>query len=354
MATDQSAAGPKPEQPGLPPGIALYQMAIGHYFSRALHLAAKLGLADLLKDGPRDSHDLAEATNTHAPALRRLMRLLTSVDLFEELEGGKFKLAALGELLRTDAAGSMHSLVLLFAGIGLQDSWKDLEYCVRTGEPAFRRTNPDADPFTMIAKDPEQAAIFDKAMATFAPQTAAAVAAAYDFTSFKALADVGGGNGALLIGILKANPALRGIVFDLPQVVQRAKEQVAAAGLTDRCQVIAGSFFDDVPSGADGYLLKHVIHDWNDERATVILKNCRAAMPATGKLLIIEGLYPERIDQSQVGRSAAANDVNMLVATGGRQRSEAEFRDLFGVSGFRLSRIVATQGRVPVIEGVCV
>jgi hypothetical protein len=351
MPTAEATSAAKPAVPGLPPGIALYQMAIGHYVSRALYLAAKLGLADLLKDGPRDCRDLARASETHAASLQRVLRLLASVGVFEEAESGSFSLKPLGELLRSDVAGSMRASVMLFAGVGIQDSWKDLEYCVRTGEPAFRRTSPDADPFTSISQDPEAAALFDKAMATFAPQTAAAIAAAYDFSVFGTLADVGGGNGSLLIGILKANPALRGIVYDQPHVAERAEQEVKTAGLAERCQVIGGSFFDRVPRGADAYLLKHVIHDWNDERATAILRNCRVALPAHGKLLIVEGLYPARIDQSLESRGAAANDVNMLVCTGGRQRSEAEFRDLFAASGFRLARVVPTPARVCVIEG---
>jgi hypothetical protein len=194
-------------------------------------------------------------------------------------------------------------------------------------------------------------AIFDKAMATFAPMTAAAVAAAYDFSGFGTIADVGGGNGALLIGILRANPDLRGILFDQPHVVARAHAHLAEAGIAARCQVVGGSFFDDVPRGADAYLLKHVIHDWNDDRAAAILTTCRAAMPAHGKLLIVEGVYPGRIDRSLESRGAAANDVNMLVCTGGRQRSETEFQALLGASGFRLTRIIPTPARVCVIEG---
>jgi hypothetical protein len=273
------------------------------------------------------------------------------VGVFEELEGGRFGLTPLGELLRSDVPGSMRASVTLFAGLGIQDSWRDLEYCVRTGEPAFRRADPDADPFARMAGDPEAAALFDKAMATFAPQTAAAVAAAYDFSAFAKVADVGGGNGSLLIGILKANPRLHGLVFDQPHVAARAREQVEAAGLSDRCEVAGGSFFERVPSGADAYLLKHVIHDWNDERAGVILRSCGAAMKGQGRLLIVEGLYPARVDSSLESRGAACNDVNMLVCTGGRQRSEAEFRELFAASGFRLTRVVPTPARVCVIEG---
>jgi orsellinic acid C2-O-methyltransferase len=351
MSSGKEFPASKPDSPALPPGLALYYLGIGHYFSRALHLAAKLGLADLLEEGPRDAADLAAATQTHAPSLNRVMRLLASVGVFDDVGGGRFALTPLGDLLRSDAPGSMRAMITLVAGIGIQDNWKELEYCVRTGEPAFRRHSPDADPFTNMAKDPEAAASFDKAMATFAPQTSAAVVAAYDFSVFGKLVDVGGGNGALLIGILQANPKLRGVVFDLPHVAERAKENVMAAGMSDRCELVAGSFFERVVPGADAYLLKHVIHDWNDKQAAAILKNCREAMPEHGKLLIVEGVYPARIDQSLAGRGAAANDVNMLVSTGGRQRSEDEFRELFAAAGMRLTRVVPTSARVCVIEG---
>jgi len=242
--------------------------------------------------------------------------------------------------------------VMLFAGEKIQDAWKELEYCVRTGEPAFRKESPDADPFSLMAQDPESTKLFDEAMATFAPMVSAAVAAAYDFSVFGAVVDVGGGNGALLIGILKANPNLRGIVFDQPHAAKSATEKIAAEGLSSRCEAVGGDFFKEVPKGADAYVIKHVIHDWNDERAIAILKNCHRAMGPNGKLLIVEGVYPPRIDQSDVSRGAAANDVNMLVNTGGRQRSEVEFRALYDASGFKLTRIVPTPARVCVIEAV--
>lgn len=339
-------------QQELPPPIALYQLAVGHYFSRALHLAAKLGLADQLKDGPRDSRDLARSTETHAPSLNRLMRLLASVGVFAEQEDGKFALAPLGEYLRAGVPGSMRASVMLFAGVGIQDSWKELEYCVRTGEPAFRKESPDADAFSQMAKNLEMAAVFDEAMATFAPITSAAVAAAYDFSAFRTVVDVGGGNGALLIGILKANPNLRGIVFDQPHAAKRAMDRIAAEGFSARCEAVGGDFFKEVPAGADACVVKHVIHDWDDARAVAILKNCHRAMRSNGKLLIVEGVYPPRIDQSDVSRGAAANDVNMLVNTGGRQRSEAEFRALYDAAGFKMTRIVPTPARVCVVEGV--
>ena len=339
------------ESTTMPPPLRLYQMGIGHFFSRALHLAAKLGIADLLKDGPRHYSELAADTATHAPSLNRVMRLLASAGVFAEWENGNFALTPVGEFLRTDVPGSMRSAVMLFAGVGIQDSWKELEYCVQTGEPAFRRTSPDGDAFSHFAQNPEQAKVFDEAMATFTAQAASAVAAAYDFSTFGSVVDVGGGNGALLIGILKAHPTVQGVVFDMPRVAESAIRQIAAAGLASRCQAVGGNFFEAVPPGGDAYLLKHVIHDWNDERATVILTNCHRAMGPDSKLLLVEGVYPRRIDQSDASRGATATDVNMLVCTGGRQRSEAEFRSLYAASGFQLTRIVPTLARASVIEG---
>jgi len=339
------------ERPAMPPQMLLYQMAIGHYLSRALHVIAKLGVADLLSAGARGVEELAKATETHPPSLRRVMRLLASVGVFEEKEDGGFALTALGECLRADVPGSSRAMVLLFAGIGIQDSWKDLEWCVRTGEPAYRKRGA-ADAFAEMAKDPAQAANFDAAMADFTKMTAVAVAAAYDFTPLRTLVDVGGGNGALLLGILKAYAHLQGVVADRPDVVERAKKEIAASGLGARCRAVAIDFFREVPGGADAYVLKHVIHDWDDERARTILANCRRVVPPNGRLLLVEGVYPPRIDGSPESRGAAANDVNMLVSTGGRQRSEAEFRSLYSAAGFRLTRIVPTPARASVIEGV--
>jgi hypothetical protein len=273
---------------GEPPGLALYRIGVGHYFSRALALAAKLGVADLLQDGPRHYEDLAAATQTHAPSLNRVLRLLASIGVFEERDNGHFALTPLADLLRTGVPGSMRSSVQLFAGPGIQDAWKELEYCVQTGEPAFRRRSPDSDPFAQIAQNPEMAKVFDEAMATFAPMTAAAIAASYNFSTFGKLIDIGGGNGALLIGILQVNPELDGIVFDMPHAAEKARAKIVEAGLQSRCEAIGGDFFKEVPAGADAYIIKHVIHDWNDERATAILRNVHRAMPPHARLLIAE------------------------------------------------------------------
>ena len=339
-------------QSGMPPPFLLYQLAVGHYVSHALYVAAKLGLADLLANGPRHFGELADATATHAASLNRVLRLLASAGVFEERENGEFALAGPGEFLRAGVPGSMRAMVMLFAGTGIQDSWRELEYCVRTGQPAFRRTSPDGDAFSTMAKNPEQVGVFDEAMAATAPMTAAAVASAYDFSHFGTVVDVGGGNGAILTGILSATPGPTGIVFDQPATAAKAREKINTAGLGARCQSVGGDFFTAVPEGADAYVLKHVIHDWDDEKAVAILKNCRRAMGRDSKLLILEGVYPPRIDRSLESRGAAANDVNMLVCTGGRQRSEAEFRDLYEAAGLTLTRIVPTAARLSVIEGI--
>src|SRR5215470_1353660 len=342
-------ASEKEAPPSQPPQILLYQMATGHYLSRALDLAARLGVADHLKDCARSATELARASVTHAPSLHRVLRLLASHGILTEQEDGTFALTPIGECLRTDVPGSAAAMVKLFAGTRIQDNWKDLEYCVRTGEPAFRKRGL-ADPFS--ARDPEDAANFDAAMSNLTRMLAVVVSGAYSFAPFGTVVDVGGGNGALLIGVLDANPALRGIVFDLPEPAARARANIEASGLAGRCQAVGGDFFEAVPTGGDAYVLKHVIHDWNDERAAAILQTCHRAMSADGRLLIVEGVYPLRVDQSLESRGAAANDVNMLVNTGGRQRSEAEFHALYQAAGFTLTRIVPTQARVCVIEGV--
>jgi hypothetical protein len=325
-------------------------MVTGYYISRAIHAAAELGVADLLSQGPRHYEDLAKATGTHAASLNRVLRLLASVGVFAEEEDGRFALTPIGQCLRAGVPGSMRAAARLFGG-RTQDMWSALLHCVKTGDPAFTLLG-DTAPFSHVAEQPEQAALFDEAMADFTKQVAVAAAAAYDFSRFRTIVDVGGGNGTLLAGILGATAGPRGIVFDRPPVAARAQTRLAEIGLADRCTAVGGDFFKEVPRDGDAYLLKHVVHDWNDDRAVEILKTCRRAMGAGAKLLIIEGVYPPRIDESPAGRAAAANDVNMLVCTGGRQRSEPEFRALYEAAGFTLTRLVPTPPlQTRVIEG---
>jgi hypothetical protein len=334
----------------LPPPMVLYQLASAHYLSQALYVAAKLGIADLLADGPQAPEALAAKTGTHAPSLRRVLRLLASAGVFAEGEDGRFDLTPVGSFLRT-GPGSFRAAAQLFAGPMVWASWGDLLNTVRTGEPALHRVFKTGS-FEYFADHPEEAAVFDEAMGAFTGMVALAVAAAYDFSAMRTVADVGGGEGALLAGILRANPGLRGTVFDLPRLAVGARRQIASAGLADRAEFVGGDFFEAVPGGFDAYLLKHVIHDWEDARAVRILESCRRAMGPAAKLLIVEGVYPPHVDTSPESRGAAANDVNMMVCTGGRQRSEAEFRELYAAAGFRLTRIVPTAAMACVIEGV--
>ncbi|MGH8218139.1 MAG: methyltransferase [Steroidobacteraceae bacterium] len=324
-----------------PPISVLYQIGTGHYLSQALLLAAKLDVAELLKNGPRQADELAELCSVHAPALKRVLRLLASVGVFLENEDGSFGLTPVGELMHT-APG--RAFVQLFAGDFVQRLWSDLPYVVQTGNTASEKMGISS--FEYLASHPDEGANFDLAMSAGTSVAAVAVAAAYDFSPFHKVVDVGGGRGALLEGILNAYPDLHGILFDLPRVVEAVRERNSK-----RYEIVGGDFFESVPPGGDGYILKHVIHDWNDERAAAILKIVHRVMPPHGKLLIVEGVYPRRIDQSPQSRGAASNDVNMMVATGGRQRSEQEFRTLFAASGFLLARIIPTQGP-SVIEGV--
>jgi SAM-dependent methyltransferase len=276
--------------------------------------------------------------------------LLATAGVFAEDPDGHFELTPVGSTLRS-GSGSSRAVAELIAGPRVWQCWGDLLTTVRTGEPAFPRIFK-TDSFEYFADHPEEAAIFDEAMDSFTAMISGMVAAAYDFSGMREVIDVGGGDGRLLTGILRAYPGLQGTVLDLPRVAESARRQIAGAGLADRCRFVAGDFFEAVPEGSDAYLMKHVIHDWDDARAVRILQNCWRVMRPQAKLLIVEGVYPPRIDGSPESRGAAANDVNMLVCTGGRQRSEVEFRELYADAGFRLTRIIPTQAASCVIEGV--
>jgi O-methyltransferase domain/Dimerisation domain len=332
----------------LPAPMALFRLITGYYVSRSIHVAAELGIADLLSQAAMNSEELSAATGAHAPSLQRVVRLLVSTGVFAEDEEGKFKLTPLGECLRAEAPNSMHATALLFGGIA-QEAWRDLLHSVRTGEPAFEQVF-GMDTFAYMAKHPEEAANFDRAMGNFTSQIGAAVASVYSFSQFRTVIDVGGGSGALIAAILRSNPRLHGTLFDQPEVAGRAQTEIGKLGLSHRCNVIGGDFFREVPAGGDCYVLKHVIHDWDDERAVGILRSCHRAMETGARLLILESIYPPRIDQSDVSLGATSNDVNMLVCTGGRQRTEQEFRALFDASNFRLTAIIPTPARISVIE----
>jgi O-methyltransferase domain len=334
------------EAPQRDPRWALHSLISGHYLSRAIYVAAKLGIADLLKDGPRKVADLADVTHSHAASLERLLRLLASANVFAETELGCFRLAPMGECLRSDVAGSQRSQALLFAGPLQQRAWSRLLDIVQTGAGP---TSQAAFPF--LSKYPEEAAIFNEAMVSKTVPVAGAFVAAYDCSHFSTVVELGGGYGPLLRAILKANPDLRGILFEMPYVAEEARKHVAREDLAGRCEVIGGDFFESIPRGGDAYILKSVIHDWDDEKSSAILRNVAEAMAPQGRLLLVELVAPRQAGDSPWDEMIAGSDVNMLVNTGGRERSEADFRRLFQTGGFQLTRIVATATPWSIVEG---
>ncbi len=327
------------------PQQQIAQMLTGYWVSQALYVAAKLGLADLLKDGPRTADDLAAATQAHPRALYRLLRALTSVGVFAEGDNGRFALTPLADCLRGDAPGSQRALALM-AGEEHYAAYGELLYSVRTGGTSFEKVY-GAPIFEFLSKRPEQARIFDQAMEAVHGRETDAMLDAYDFSGVGVLADVGGGNANVLTAALQKYPGLRGILYDLPGVVERARANLQAAGLTGRCQAVGGSFFESVPAGADAYLLRHIIHDGDDEKATAILRNVHRAMGTGGKLLVVEIVIPPGNEPS----FGKLMDLTMLVIPGGEERTAEEYRRLYGAAGFRLTRIVPTQTEVCVIEG---
>ncbi len=327
------------------PPEQMNQLLTGYWTSQAVSVAAKLGLSDLLAGGPRTADDLAALTGTHAPSLYRLLRALASVGVFAEQADHRFALTPLAECLRSDRPGSQRSLAIMM-GEEHFHAWCELLYSIQTGQSAFAKLF-GMPVFDFLSRHPEQARIFDEAMVGVHGRETAAMLDAYDFSAIGVLADVGGGNGSLLTAVLKRYPAMQGILYDLPGVVERAKAGIASAGLAGRCRAIGGSFFESVPAGADAYLMRHIIHDWDDAQSKTILQNIHRAMGPGGKLLLVEGVVPPGNDPS----FTKLLDLNMLVLPGGKERTEAEYRALYGSAGFRLTRIVPTKSEVSVIEG---
>jgi hypothetical protein len=333
----------------VPPALMLRQLAFVMRASRALYAAAELGIADLLAGGPMTSAELAARVKTDAPSLRRLLRALVAQGVFEEPASDRFRLNAAGALLRRDVPGSQRAGVLFTAGAMRWQLWSDFLESVRTGQAAVERAFGKTV-FERHAENAEESALFSQAMASFSAAIAAPVIGAYDFAPFRSIADVGGGTGRLLADILVANPAVRGVLFDLPEVVAAAPPLLEASRVAERCRVVAGSFFESVPAGADAYLLKSVLHDWDDARSIAILSNCRKAMAAKARLLIVERVMPETAER---GRAVEAYllDLEMLLMTpGGRERSESEFRAILSAAGFEMMRILPTEAPVSVIE----
>lgn len=329
-----------------PPPVTLLQMMTGYWVSQAIYVAAKLGIADLLVDGPVSCDDLATATRTHAPSLQRTLRALASVGVFSEVAPGHFALTPLATLLRSATPDSMRALAIMY-GEEQYRAWGDFLHSVRTGEPAFEHQF-GMGIFEYYAQNPEASAVFNEAMTGWTAQLAGAVADSYDFSPFGTVVDVGGNQGTLLTAILRSQPRVRGILFDLPHVVADAEEPLTAAGVADRCARVGGDFFEAVPAGGDAYVLASILHDWDDDRCVAILRRCREVMPDHGKLLVVELVLPEA-DEPFFGKWV---DLHMLVMASGRERTDAEYGTLFRAAGFELARVVPTPAGASIVEGV--
>jgi len=330
-----------------PPQFVMLQMITGFWVSRAIYVAAKLGLADLVKDSPKTADELARLTGTHSPSLYRALRALASVGVFTDDGRGRFAQTPLSETLRSDTPGSLRALAIVELGQEHFPAWGNLMHSIKTGEIAFDDLFKQ-NAWEYYAQNPEDASNFNESMRGLTEMVNVAVLEAYDFPGVDKLVDVAGGTGRLISSILSAHPRMRGVLFDLPHVIAEAGPLLDAAGVRGRCETSTGDFFRSVPEGGDAYVMKWIIHDWDDEKSTVILKNIHRAMDEKGKLLLIEMVVPEG-NQPDLSKFL---DLDMMVMTGGRERTEAEFNSLLAASGFKLTRVIRTAYPVCVIEAV--
>jgi orsellinic acid C2-O-methyltransferase len=331
----------------------LQQLIFGFFPSAVLSVAARLRIPDLVAGGPKSSDELADATATHPPSLYRLLRALAYLGILEETEPGRFGLTEMGAFLRSDVPDSMLATTLLFCGDHVWRSWGDLMAGVQTGKPSFER-GIGSEPFVEFGENPEASKNFNRAMSEGTLREAPGIIESYDFSQFHTLVDIGGGDGALLGAIVAATPGLHGILFDTSAGSAEAHERLGAAGVDDRCQVVEGDFFESVPEGADAYIMKSVIHDWDDERCGTILENCRQAMSSGGKVLIVEPVVPPKVKPSFALLGVVMSDLNMLMNTGGKERTEDEFASLLRSAGLELANAfrVPKPSTLSVIEGV--
>jgi O-methyltransferase len=319
--------GPAQQAVRLLNGFRGYQLVVA---------ACRLKLPDLVGDEPRSVDELASITGTHAPSLRRALRGLVSWGFFRELPDGRYGTTGVSELFRSDRPG-LRNMAVMLSNEGYR-VWGDLVEALRTGRPVFERIY-GVTRWERMAADPQDAAEFNAAMVETSTRVGREFVEAYDFGAARVVVDVAGGNGALLAAVLRAHPSMEGILFDLPAGLLGAAAVMEVAGVSGRVSLVAGSFFESVPTGADVYLLKSIIHDWDDEHAVAILKTCRAAMDGSARLVLVERVIPDGVpDEDDIG--ALMSDLHMMVVLGGRERSTAEYGELFAAAGLRLTRDV--------------
>jgi O-methyltransferase domain len=337
---------PRPADADREPAAALLRMIWGIHISRCVYAVAEFGIADLLAGGPVSSSELARATGTHEPSLYRVLRMLAALGVFEEHDARTFGLTVVGEYLRRDAPGSMRSWATFREALGGVRSFEHIVETVMTGKPGFD-IEFGQGVFEFVLQHPDAAAIHDAAMSERTAALAPSVADTYDFSDVHTLVDVGGGKGTLLAEILRRHPHLHGVLLEIPPVAARAGAVLDAID-ADRWEVVAGDFFARVPEGADCYVMANVLHDWDDPRAIEILSNCRGSMATGGRVLIVERLIPE---DGCDPVPTLLSDINMLVITGGQERTNAEYGRLLEAAGLRLGKIERVTFPYGVIEG---
>jgi hypothetical protein len=331
------------------PSIEAQRLVSGFRAFQLMVVACRLELPDLLAAGPKTADELAASTGMHAPSLRRLLRGLEVWGVLVEMPDGRFASTPLSDQFRSDTPG-LRNLTIMLSEEGYQ-AWGDLMYSVGTGKPAYEHVYGKSH-FDRLGENPELSAHFNAAMVEASTRVATAFIAAFDFTGVRTVVDVGGGNGAVLIAILQANPGLRGVLFDLAQGLSGAAEKLAAAGVAARASLQEGSFFESVPSGADLYMLKWIVHDWDDERALAILQTCRSAMNANARLVLLERKLPDRIENAEEAFGAVMGDLNMMVVLGGKERTTNEYRDLLAKAGLRMTREIPIGPDFAAVEAV--
>src|SRR5688572_24857700 len=331
----------------LGPTEQMLQMMSGLWVSRGIWVAAKLGISDHLADGPKTAGELAKLTDTHTDSLYRILRMLAMVGIYNEDGEQKFSLTPLSETLLSDAVGTLRGAAIAEMGEVHYAAWGNILHSVKTGEIAFDN-HFGMDIWQYFQTDPAKAENFNRYMAASSEPLNEAISTVYDFSNVNTLVDVGGGLGGMISAILAKNPDLRGVIYDSPSVVTKSKEFMAEKGLADRVETIGGDFFESVPSGGDIYSMRWILHDWEDTKSLTILENVRKVLPENGKLLLAEAVVPE----SNEPHFSKFFDLIMLTMTGGRERTETEWRELLGKAGYRIERIIPTESFLSIIETV--
>jgi hypothetical protein len=328
----------------LPLPAKLMKFIVGKWISKPIYVAAELGIADILADGPKNIEELAQITKSHSASLYRMMRALASVGIFSETEGKHFELTPMAEYLKS---GSMRSIALMFNSDWSDKAWGYFLDSVKTGGIAFEKAHglPVAK---WLEINPRAAAVFNEANAVKAANSHKAILDVYNFAGFNTLTDVGGGTGVLMAEILNVNPFMKGVIADVPAVIQKAKKTIKVRGLQNRCQAVECDFFKEIPAGSEVYLMSNILHDWTDDQCRKILTNCHRAMESNSRLLVVEMIVPPGNEPS----IAKLLDLEMMVTTGGRERREDEFKNLLESTGFKLTRIIPTKNTVCVLEAM--